>query len=67
MYNFVKWKHKLQKWSIHLKRTKTDIIFVKYEVLMAVTMKILYWNATLHSLVYNEAGSSARLAIYHIT
>jgi len=36
---------------------------VKSDVLMAVTMKILYWNATLHSLVYTEAGSSERLAI----
>jgi hypothetical protein len=59
----VKWKHKLQKWLIHLKRTKTAIIFVKSDVLMAVTMKILYWNATLHSLVYTEARSSERLAI----
>ena len=37
--NVVKRKHKLQKWLIHLKKTKTDIIFVKCEVLMAMTMK----------------------------
>lgn len=46
-----------------LEKNKDCHNFLKSDVLMALTMKILYWNATLHSLVYTEAGSSERLAI----